>query len=90
MFSFRFSYNKMSETNELTSERLSSMLKSKAFKEYSLRKLTEQEKMAKEASQQLNDQLRMALEQKATLANPNADKPKLSLKRAKPNESANA
>ena len=40
--------------------------------------------------QQLNDQLKVALEQKATPVNPNADKPKLSLKRKKPNENANA
>ena len=41
-------------------------------------------------SQQLNEQLKAALEQKATLANPNVSKPKLSLKREKPNENANA
>jgi sRNA-binding protein len=35
------------------------------------------------ASQQLNDQLKAALEQKAAPVNPNADKPKLSLKRPK-------
>ena len=66
------------------------MLKSKAFTDYARRKLAEQEKTAKEASQQLNDQLKAALEQKATLANPNADRPKLSLKRPKPHENANA
>ena len=83
MFNFRFGPNKMPEAKELTIERLSSMLKSKAFTDYARRKLAEQEKTAKEASQQLNDQLKAALEQKAVPVNPNAEKPKLSLKRQK-------
>ena len=90
MFNFRFGPNKMPEARELTIERLSSMLKSKAFRDYSLRKLEKLERESKEFSQQLNDQLKAALEQKATLANPNVSKPKLSLKREKPNENANA
>ena len=90
MFNFRFGPNKMPEAKELTIERLSSMLKSKAFRDYSLRKLEKLERESKEFSQRLNDQLKAALEQKATLANPNADKLKLSLKREKPNENANA
>ena len=52
----------MPEARELTIERLSSMLKSKAFTDYARRKLAEQEKTAKEASQQLNDQLKAALD----------------------------
>ena len=90
MFNFRFGPNKMPEAKELTIERLSSMLKSKAFTDYARRKLAEQEKTAKEASKQLNDQLKAALEQKATPVNPNVSKPKLSLKRPKPSEDTNA
>ena len=90
MFNFRFGPNKMPEAREVTIDRLSSMLKSKAFKEYSLRKLAEQEKTAREASQQLNDQLKAALESKAVPVNPNANKPKLGLKRPKSDGDTNA
>ena len=80
----------MPEAREVTIDRLSSMLKSKAFKEYSLRKMEEREKAEREVSQQLTNQLKAALEQKAALVSPNADKPKLSLKREKPSEDTNA
>ena len=90
MFNFRFGPNKMPEAKYLTIERLYSMLDSKLFRDYSRRKLEEREKAAKEASQQLNDQLKTALEQKPAIVNSNENKPKLSLKRLKPSGDPNA
>jgi len=72
----------MSDVKHLTIERLSSMLDSKPFREYSLRKLEQQEQARKEEAEKLNGQLKAALERKATPVNPNEGKPKLSLKRS--------
>ncbi|HRH92430.1 MAG TPA: hypothetical protein PLW01_11010 [Agitococcus sp.] len=84
----KFKPNKMLKSKNLTNDRLSSILKSQAFREYSLRKLEEQEQATKEATQKLNEQLKAVLEQKAI--NLNTNKPKLSLKRPKSNGDANA
>ena len=60
---------------------LQDMLNSKHFREYSFRKLQEQEQQAIEVKQKLNEQLKAALEQKAIAVNPNVSKPKLTLKK---------
>jgi hypothetical protein len=73
----------MSDAKYLTIERLYSMLDSKSFREYSLRKLEQHEQTKKEETEKLNNQLKAALERKTTPINPNESKPKLSLKRSK-------
>lgn len=60
---------------------LQSFIGSKAFREYSLRKLEEQEGVAIEARNKLDEQLKVAIEQKMNPMNPNIGKPKLRLKR---------
>jgi len=90
MFNFRFGPNKMPEAKYLVIERLYSMLDSKLFREYSLRKLEKQERATKEASQKLKNQLKTALEQKPAMVNPNENKPKLSLKRLNPSGDSDA
>ena len=79
---FSFNFGKSAKRDDTTVRaRLNELLNSEAHKQYSLRKLQEQEQATMEAKRKLDEELKVALEQKANRVNPNASKPKLTLKR---------